>query len=150
VRRSATAVLKNQDEAARKAASPDHQRVVDSLLHIKEIGKQIIKTFQDRDLDRFAVLMDEHWQNKRRLSPGVSLSLLDQLYDDMKKRFGVLGGKLIGAGGGGFLMLYTPDKGRELDEFMAGHGMPRISYFPSMQGAKVVSDMSSFDDFDGA
>jgi D-glycero-alpha-D-manno-heptose-7-phosphate kinase len=94
--------------------------------------------------------MDEHWQNKRKLSPGVSLSTLDQLYDEVKKRFGVLGGKIIGAGGGGFVMLYTPSKGRELDAFMAEQGMPRIGYFPSLQGARVVSDMTPFDDFDAA
>ena len=150
VQRSATSVLKKQDEAAKKASSPDHQRVVDSLLRIKEIGKQIQKAFVDRDLDRFAVLMDEHWMNKRKLSAGVSLSVLDEVYDEVKKRFGVLGGKIIGAGGGGFLMLYTPKAGRELDEFMAGHEMPRISYQPSLQGAKVVSDMSAGDDFVGA
>jgi D-glycero-alpha-D-manno-heptose-7-phosphate kinase len=150
VQRSATAVLSRQNEAAAKASSPDHQRVVDSLLAIKRIGHDIRKAFEQRDLDRFAVLMDEHWQNKRKLSPGVSLSTLDQLYDGVKKRFGVLGGKIIGAGGGGFVMLYTPSKGRELDAFMAEQGMPRIGYFPSLQGARVVSDMTPFDDFDAA
>lgn len=148
VQRSATAVLKKQDEAARKAASPDHQRVVDSLLAIKAIGQDITKAFEQRDLDRFAVLMDQHWMHKRKLSPGVSLSTLDLLYDDVKKRFGVLGGKIIGAGGGGFVMLYCPQKGRDLDAYMAEQGMPRISYSPSLQGSKVVSDMTTFDDFD--
>lgn len=146
VQRSATSVLKKQDDAAKKASSPDHQRVVDSLLRIKEIGGHIRKAFEDRDLDRFAVLMDEHWQNKRKLSPGVSLSVLDELYDEVKKRFGVLGGKIIGAGGGGFIMLYTTKPGRELDEYMAQHEMTRISYQPSLQGAKVVTDMSANDD----
>ena len=146
VQRSANSVLQKQDDATRKATSPDHRRVVDSLLRIKEIGREIRKAFQERDLDRFAVLMDEHWMNKRKLSPGVSLSVLDGLYDEVKKRFGVLGGKIIGAGGGGFLMLYTPKAGRELDEYMAGHEMTRISYQPSMQGSKVVSDMSANDD----
>lgn len=150
VQRSATAVLRTQDEAARRGDSPDHQRVVDSLLHIKEIGRKIKKAFEQRDLDRFAVLMDEHWQHKRRISPLISLSVLDELYDRVKKEFGVLGGKIIGAGGGGFLMLYCPHKGRELDEFMLRNQMPRTSYFPSLQGARVVSDMTPFDDFDHA
>ena len=150
VQRSATAVLKKQDAASRESANPDHQRVVDSLLQIKEIGKKIRDCFERRDLDAFARLMHEHWMNKRKLSPGVSLTVLDELYDETRKRFGVLGGKIIGAGGGGFLMLYTPDTGRELDEYMAGHQMPRIGYFPSMQGSKVVSDMTPFDGFDDA
>ncbi len=146
VQRSATSVLKKQDDAARQAKSPDHQRVVESLLNIKRIGQDIRKAFEQRDLDRFAVLMDEHWMNKRKLSTGVSLSVLDGLYDEVKKRFGVLGGKIIGAGGGGFLMLYAPTTDRALDEFMASHEMARIGYFPSLQGTRVVSDMTTFDD----
>lgn len=148
IQRSATSVLKAQSEAAAQKVKPDHARVVDSLQQIKAIGREIRQAFAERDLDRFAGLMDRHWMCKRALSAGVSLSVLDHLYDQVKAEFGVLGGKLIGAGGGGFVMLYTPDPSRALDEFMAAHGMPRISYFPSMQGTKVVTDMSPFDDFD--
>lgn len=148
VQRSATAVLKSQDTAARKAG-PDKNAVVDSLLAIKDIGRKIEKAFLDRDLDTFAKLTDEHWQNKRKLSAGVSISSVDELYDEVKKRFGVLGGKIIGAGGGGFVMLYTPKAGRELDEYMAQHDMPRVGYFPSAQGSRVVSDLTAFDDFGG-
>jgi len=60
----------------------------------------------------------------------------------------VLGGKIIGAGGGGFLMLYCPDQGRALDAFMAAQDMPRVSYFPTLQGSKIVTDLTPFDDFD--
>ena len=77
----------------------------------------------------------------------MNISSVDELYNVVKQRFGVLGGKIIGAGGGGFVMLYTPKDGRDLDEYMAGHGMPRVSYFPSAQGSRVASDLSSFDDF---
>ena len=100
------------------------------------------------DLDEFGRLMHKHWEFKRKMSPAISLSLLDEMYEKVRKDFGVLGGKIIGAGGGGFLMLYCPAKGRQLDEFMAKHEMPRVSYFPTLQGSKVVSDMTSFDDFD--
>ncbi len=150
VQRSATAVLKAQDSATRNQHSRDHERVVESLMHIKEIGRRIEKAFQDHDLDTFGLLMDEHWQYKRQMSPAISLSVLDQLYESVKQDFGVLGGKIIGAGGGGFLMLYCPSRGRELDDFMAKHDMPRVSFYPSMQGSKVVSDMTSSDDFDHA
>jgi D-glycero-alpha-D-manno-heptose-7-phosphate kinase len=147
VQRSATAVLKNQDAAARPKERPDHARVVDSLRKIKELGHRIKHVFEKRDLDAFGVMMDEHWTYKKAMSASISLSVLDQLYDHTKKQFGVLGGKIIGAGGGGFVMLYCPQRGRELDEFMAGHGMPRVDYFPALQGAKVVSDMTPADDF---
>lgn len=148
VQRSATAVLKKQDDATQQRQSPDHKKVVECLLNIKDIGQRIYKSFLGRDLDAFGSLMDEHWSFKKRMSASISLNVLDQLYDEVKKRFGVLGGKIIGAGGGGFLMLYCPKQGRELDEFMAQHEMPRISYFPTLQGARVVSDLTAFDDFD--
>lgn len=148
VQRSATAVLKTQDEAAKNAARKDHQRVVDCLCHIKEIGQKIREAVERRDLDEFGRLMDEHWKYKKQMSPSITLSVLEQLYDHVKKEFGVLGGKIIGAGGGGFLMLYCPDRSRDLDAFMMERNMPRVSYFPTLQGAKVVSDMTSFDDFD--
>ena len=148
VQRSATAVLKKQDDATRQSQNPDHKKVVECLLNIKDIGQRIYKSFLDRDLDTFGSLMDEHWKSKKRMSASISLNVLDQLYEEVKKRFGVLGGKIIGAGGGGFLMLYCPKAGRELDEFMTQHGMPRINYFPALQGARVVSDLTAVDDFD--
>jgi D-glycero-alpha-D-manno-heptose-7-phosphate kinase len=148
VQRSATAVLKNQDNATRQSKNPDHNKVIECLLNIKDIGQRIYQSFLERDLDAFGSLMDEHWKFKKRMSASISLNVLDQLYEEVKKRFGVLGGKIIGAGGGGFLMLYCPRPGRELDEFMVKHGMPRISYFPSHQGARVVSDLTAVDDFD--
>ncbi|NCD32457.1 MAG: galactokinase [Spartobacteria bacterium] len=148
IQRSANAVLKHQNDAAKEIKSLDHHRVVDSLLHIKDIGYDIEKAFRNRDLDRFAVLMDKHWKNKKQLSAGISISVMDELYEHVKREFGVLGGKIIGAGGGGFALFYCPSKGRELDAFMASHGMPSVPYFPSMQGARVVADLSSFDDFE--
>ncbi len=147
VQRSATAVLKTQHDAARRAATSGGNAVLDSLLEIKEIGRRIEAAFLEKDMDGFARLTDEHWKVKRRLSPAISISSVDELYEQVKSRFGVIGGKIIGAGGGGFLMLYTPDTKRDLDEYMAGHGMPRVSYFPSAQGCRVVSDLSAFDDF---
>lgn len=148
VQRSATAVLKKQDDAARHHKNPDHKKTVECLLNIKDLGQRIYQAFLARDLDAFGAIMDEHWRFKKQMSASISLGMLDSLYDEVKKRFGVLGGKIIGAGGGGFLMLYCPKEGRELDEFMAGHGMPRIAYFPTRQGAHVVSDLTAFDDFD--
>ena len=142
VQRSATAVLKLQDTAAREADSPDHQRVVESLQQIKEIGRRIRQAFTECDLDAFGRLMDEHWQYKKRMSKSISLSVLEELYETVKKEFGVLGGKIIGAGGGGFIMLYCPEQARALDAFMAEQGMPRVHYHPAKQGATVINNMT--------
>ena len=148
VQRAAMGVLKDQDQAAREKKSPDHNRVVESLCRIKELGYRIRTAFEQRDMDAFGRMMDEHWQAKRQMSPGISLTAIDNLYDDVKKRFGVLGGKIIGAGGGGFVMLYSPRRDRDLDEFMMQHGMPRVGYTPSLRGSHVVSDLTAVDQFD--
>lgn len=148
VQRSATAVLRGQDDAARSKKSTNHDRVVDSLTHIREIGYQVRDAFLARDLDTFGKLMHEHWVHKKAMSERITLSIMDDLYKVVRKDFGVLGGKIIGAGGGGFFMLYCPEKTRELDEFMAQHEMPLIHIFPTMQGSKVVSDMTAYDDYD--
>jgi D-glycero-alpha-D-manno-heptose-7-phosphate kinase len=154
IQRSAAVVLREQADGVGRSdsgASSQTKRstqVEDSLLRIKDIGYQITQAFRDRDLDRFGVLMDEHWQSKRQLSGKVTLSAVEELYDLTKKEFGVLGGKIIGAGGGGFVMLYAPTRQRELDDFMASRGMPRVSFFPSMRGSTVVSDMQAADNFE--
>ncbi len=148
IQRSATGVLQNQDEAARRPDRPDHARVVDTLLNIRDIGRRIHRAFLDRDLDRFGRLMHEHWLCKQRLSPAVSLTAVDALYEESRRRFGVLGGKIVGAGGGGFVLLYCPDRGRELDAFMASQGMPRVAWVPCMHGSRVVADMADSDDYD--
>ncbi|NKB23706.1 MAG: galactokinase [Kiritimatiellae bacterium] len=140
IQRSANAILKDQNEASKQKERSGHHQVVDSLLHIKEIGIEIKKSFLEKDLDRYGLLMDEHWQFKKKMSSHISLSELDDLYEKVKKEYSVLGGKIMGAGGGGFLMLYCPDKGDELDSFMTTHNMPRIDYFPSTEGSRVIHD----------
>jgi D-glycero-alpha-D-manno-heptose-7-phosphate kinase len=147
VQRAAMAVLKDQDKAAREKKNPEHNKVVDCLCRIKELGHSIKDAFVQRDMDAFGRLMDEHWQCKKQMSPSISLTIMDTLYDEAKKQFGVLGGKIIGAGGGGFVMLYCPRRNRDLDEFMARNGMPRVGYYPSQQGAHVVSDLTVVDEF---
>jgi len=149
IQRSATTVLKNQNQAAADKGARDHNKVVDALLKIKDIGYKIRQAFIDHDLDAFARLMDAHWMHKRSMSASISLTAIDELYDHVKKEFGVLGGKIIGAGGGGFVMLYCPEKGRELDAFMASHDMPRIGYYPSSHGSRITADLSDYDDFNG-
>src|SRR5262249_45531928 len=102
---------------------------------------RILKAIEGEDFDSFGRLMDEHWQNKRRLSNKISYSEVDQLYDHVKKEYGVLGGKIIGAGGGGFLMLYTPRQDRSLATFMESQGYFRLPYSIEFEGTQVVSNL---------
>ena len=88
-------------------------------------------------------MLDDHWQQKKRLSAKVSWSSVDEVYQQARSRFRVLGGKVIGAGGGGFLLLYCPSGHDHLDRFMASHGMPRLDYMLESEGSKVVANVGS-------
>ncbi len=69
------------------------------------------------------------------------LSSVDRIYDEVREKYGVLGGKIIGAGGGGFLMLYCPNHHGALERFMAANGMPRMHYTVEAEGTKVITQI---------
>jgi D-glycero-alpha-D-manno-heptose-7-phosphate kinase len=88
-------------------------------------------------------LLDEHWQHKKRMSAKINVSPVDRLYEETKACYSVLGGKIMGAGGGGFLMLYCPKGHKKLEQFMLSHGMPRLHYTIEAEGSKVVANVAS-------
>lgn len=141
VQRAATDILADQDAALRPGHPAEDPSVGERLLRIKEIGYRSLEAIETEDFDEFGRLLHAHWEEKRRLSAKISLSAVDELYDTVRKRFGVLGGKIIGAGGGGFLMLYCPANPRALMGFMAQHSMPRLRYTIEFEGAKVVANV---------
>ena len=100
--RSASKVLADQDARSRTG----DERMVESLSRTKELGRQIHRLLGEGDLEGYAELMHEHWEHKRRRSPGMTNDHIDRLYE-LARRSGALGGKLVGAGGGGFLLVYT-------------------------------------------
>ncbi|MBV8515779.1 MAG: galactokinase [Acidobacteria bacterium] len=140
--RDAREVLHDQNSAMQTKDSAAHARVADSLHRIKDLGYRILEAVEASNFDRWGELLDEHWQNKKQLSGKISLRKVDAIYDEVRARFGVLGGKIIGAGGGGFLMLYCPSRQHAtLEKFMAEHGMPRMHYNVEPEGTKVVAQM---------
>jgi D-glycero-alpha-D-manno-heptose-7-phosphate kinase len=141
VQRSASAILGVQNEAAREQQHKNHTAVMDSLLEIKELGYKSLQAVRAENFDEFGGLLHAHWEQKKRMSGGISLGAVDALYDRVRRDYGVLGGKIIGAGGGGFLMLYCPRKHSGLTEFMARQGMRRLHYSVEYQGAKIVADL---------
>jgi len=141
--RDAREVLADQNTAMQKKESVDHARVQDSLHRIKELGYHILESIESSNYDRWGELLDDHWQSKKKMSKKISISAVDEIYDDVRKRFGVLGGKIIGAGGGGFLMLYSPRHHAALERFMTDHGMPRLHYTIEPEGTKVVAQMGA-------
>jgi D-glycero-alpha-D-manno-heptose-7-phosphate kinase len=107
VTRSAGAILKEQDD---KSKAKDNS-VIDNLHYVKDLGLRSLKALQEGDLYMFGVLMDEHWKHKKKRSGAMSNPQIDAWYE-LAMRNGARGGKLIGAGGGGFLLFYVEDKKR--------------------------------------
>ena len=139
--RDAREVLHDQNVAMQKKDGSDHARVSDSLHRIKDLGHRILEAIESSNFDRWGELLDEHWQSKKKLSSKISFRKVDEIYDAVRERFGVLGGKIIGAGGGGFLMLYSTQNHAALERFMEECGMPRMHYTVEPEGTKVVGQL---------
>jgi D-glycero-alpha-D-manno-heptose-7-phosphate kinase len=141
LRRNAEEVLHEQNAAMR---APDAARPVEASLHaIRELGHRILEAIEDEEFDQWGLLLHEHWCSKKRLSSKVSVSRVDALYEQVRRDYGVLGGKIAGAGGGGFLMLYCSAGHKELEGFMAAQGMPRLHYKVEYEGSKVIANHAS-------
>jgi D-glycero-alpha-D-manno-heptose-7-phosphate kinase len=138
--RDATAILSRQDAATKEK----DVKVVGSLKEIKDIGIEIRDSIVRGNLRRFGELMDIHWQAKKQLAPGVSNPQIDSWYE-LAKRNGAIGGKISGAGGGGFLMLYCEDSKQQLREAMHKAGLRELNFRFEFEGSKVVFDIVSRD-----
>src|SRR5688572_29235470 len=139
--RDAREVLHDQNIAMQDKDNVNRGRVEDSLSRIKDLGYRILESIETSNYDAWGQMLDEHWQNKKKLSGKITFAKVDQIYDEVRARFKVLGGKIIGAGGGGFLMLYCASHHAELERFMVERGMPRMHYTIEPEGTKVVAQM---------
>jgi D-glycero-alpha-D-manno-heptose-7-phosphate kinase len=131
--RSASAILKDQNE---KSKSND-PAMLDNLHFTKELGYKSLDTLESGNLEEFARLMDVHWQRKKARSSGMSNAHINEWYDHAMSN-GALGGKLIGAGGGGFLMFYAADK-KKLRHAMREKGLQEVRFRFDFAGSKVVA-----------
>jgi D-glycero-alpha-D-manno-heptose-7-phosphate kinase len=139
--RDAKEVLRDQNKAMQNQGATNHAQVAYSLSAIKDLGYRILEAVETGDFDRWGLLLHEHWENKKRLSNKISIGPVDALYEEVKANHNVLGGKIIGAGGGGFLMLYCNRNHQGLERFMRSQGMPRMHYTIEPEGTKVVSQI---------
>jgi len=130
--RSASTILRDQDDRTKTR----DRSMVDNLHRIKEIGRESFEALKASDLRRFAELMDSHWELKRARSLGMGNDDIDRWYD-IARQNGALGGKLIGAGGGGFLMFYTEDKTR-LRHAMRSVGLSEVRFRFDFEGTATV------------
>ena len=130
--RKAGSILKEQDDKTKKADSD----MVQNLHFVKDLGLRSRDALESGDLDGFGKLMDEHWQHKKRRSGGMSNPKIDEWYA-LAMKSGATGGKLIGAGGGGFLLFHAKDK-TKLRHAMIGAGMREVRFRFDYEGTKIV------------
>jgi D-glycero-alpha-D-manno-heptose-7-phosphate kinase len=130
--RSASGILKEQH---RKSKAND-KAMVDNLHFIKELGIESKTALEKGDLNKFGKLMNVHWEHKKKRSSSMSNDKINDWYDLALKN-GALGGKLIGAGGGGFLMFYASDDVK-LRRAMIGAGLEEIRFRFDFEGTKVI------------
>ena len=131
--RSASTVLKEQNDRS-KTMDPD---MLANLHFVKELAVESQQALEGGDLKEFARLMNVHWQNKKKRSNNMSNSHINDLYD-LAMANGALGGKLIGAGGGGFLMFYSEEK-TKLRHAMREQGLKEVRFKFDFEGTKLLS-----------
>ena len=131
--RSASAILKDQDDRTKS----NDAAMIDILHFVKDLGTRSKAALEAGDLGRFGRLMHEHWEHKRKRSGGMSNPQIDFWYNTAMAN-GALGGKLIGAGGGGFLMFLAEDKVR-LRRAMRDAGLPEVRFHFDFEGTRIVA-----------
>ncbi len=130
--RSASSILKEQDDRSKEK----HAGMIENLHFVKELGLKSKEAFESGDLREFARLMNVHWERKKERSGSMSNPKIDEWYRLALKN-GALGGKLIGAGGGGFLMFYAEEK-IKLRKAMKEAGLVEVRFRFDFEGSKVV------------
>ena len=130
--RSASAILKEQDQKSKQSDTG----MIENLHFVKDLGLQSQRALESGNLAEFARLMDVHWQRKKQRSGGMSNPKINEWYD-LAMASGAGGGKLIGAGGGGFLMFYAGDK-TKLRQAMARAGLAEVRFRFDFEGTKLV------------
>jgi len=127
--RNASVVLRDQDERSREG----DEEMLENLHRTKQMGYRSLELLLAGDLESYGELMHEHWENKRRRSPGMASEHIDTLYT-LARRSGVVGGKLVGAGGGGFLLVYARRPG-DTRQAMAAAGAQELAFDFEFGGA---------------
>jgi D-glycero-alpha-D-manno-heptose-7-phosphate kinase len=130
--RSAGSILKDQDQKSRVS----DRDMTDNLHFVKELGYQSQEALEVGDLTKFGDLMNVHWEHKKKRSGGMTNPDIDRWYGIAMDN-GALGGKLIGAGGGGFLMFYAADK-TKLRHALTREGLREVRFRFDFEGTKVV------------
>jgi D-glycero-alpha-D-manno-heptose-7-phosphate kinase len=130
--RSASSILKDQDVRTKESDSD----MISNLHHIKELAVRSKRALEEGKCAEFGELMHEHWESKKKRSGGITNRSIDEWYE-LGRSNGAIGGKVVGAGGGGFLLFYARDRGR-LRKAMVGAGLEELRFRFDFEGTKVL------------
>ena len=130
---SSTDILSGQSRGIER----DEKEIVESMHRIKEIGYKILEAVENSDLHQVGLLFDEHWNYKKRLSAKMTNTRFDTIYN-LALESGALGGKISGAGGGGFFVFYVEENHRKFKDTMKEAGLRPMRYRFDYEGSKIL------------
>jgi len=130
--RSAGSILRDQQVKSQQ----NDADMIANLHYVKDLGLRSKNALESGDTRLFGELMDEHWEHKKRRSGGMSNPQIDEWYK-LAMNNGAIGGKLVGAGGGGFLMFMSKDRS-QLRQAMAAAGLEEVRFKFDFEGTKVM------------
>jgi len=133
IKRNAKDILGGQSDKV----SSNQDGAVEKMHAIKSIGFESRKALESGDLRRFGELLDEHWKVKRGVTDSMTTGGIDHWYA-VARECGALGGKVVGAGGGGFLMLYCEEGRRDVRAALAKEGLVEMKFRFDFEGSKVI------------
>jgi D-glycero-alpha-D-manno-heptose-7-phosphate kinase len=136
IERNSTVVLQDQCSNMQQNGS----KALDAMHTIKDIGFKVKHALENGDITEFGRLQDEHWQVKKSTSGAISNGLIDKWYE-LGLKNGALGGKLMGAGGGGFLMFYCEEGKDKLRKAMVKAGLKEVNFGFETDGSKIAVNM---------
>lgn len=131
--RAASDLLRDQQQKSEKGEA----QMIEGLHFVKQLGLEIKSALEGGDVDRFGQLMHDHWLRKKGRSAGMSNQRIDELYELARARGGATGGKLVGAGGSGFLLFHARDR-RRLRSVMCEAGLDELEFGFDFDGSVVL------------
>jgi D-glycero-alpha-D-manno-heptose-7-phosphate kinase len=136
VERAASSVLKEQA----KTITENKDAAVQRMHRIKELGHETKRILLAGEIDTYGEMLHEHWTNKRKLASNMSGGVIDEHYEAARNA-GAIGGKLMGAGGGGFFMFYVrAGDRRRVHDVLAARGLKPMRFRFDFDGARIMAN----------